>query len=646
MDYEEILFGLQPILNADTVANIPLQDIYVDSYLKVLDQLAISLRAPKNRDIVRETGLLSNLLRVLNDVLNLAVHDSFNANNVKFWNISSELVRSIANCLVDNNANRNFLMQGSKKKIPLLDYYIPRILKLKQLKEDSNSINNDDHDVILQNLQMRSIVLLKNLSIENENYVKRIAPHVKDPIIKLLQNNLYTFLEDPDTIVLASDLFLEITHVVKTEFSIEDVSVLTNFIKRVSSVIENFTSDESESNIDPKNEQNDEQNVDNIVNDDDDDIEDIDADDDIEEDPNSEIISNLIEALENVLSQESLPINFKSFLTKDIQQNILSSIDNLTQKEFPQKLIVMRRLMSTSGYISSHPSAENVQERQVCCDIINNSQNGYTLATSFILLSNSINSRDDVNIVLNEVSIEQIINSSTYMKDPLQFQGFLDILRKLLNLNNAMFLANNVIDRLFQVLKMCSDQTQYIPQLAQLLDSLLKKLISVLPSGSLYKLFDNDEKSILLQCVLDRGSFISCLLMDKLLVARANNNKSDILNLIWDKIFKLNESVTDQNDGLSIPFLFQLTKTLGIYFKNWDSQNLPITESYVIDKHIQILLQIIETLLPLKDKQDNGSASVYHNGQFMSGMIINILGKINTLTPEEHNLKKICKKFF
>lgn len=626
MDYEQILFGLQPILNADSVVDIPLQDIYVESYLKVLDQLAVHLRAPTNRDIVRETGLLSNLLRVLDNFLDLAIHDSINIYNLKYWQISSELIRCIANCLVDNKENRKFLWKDLNKKNTLIEYYIPKIIKL-------NELNNDSDDPVLPSLQMRSIVLLKNLSIENEEYINRIGPNIKGPLVKLLENNLFTFAEDPEAIVLASDLILEISQAMKNEFSINDISILVKFVQRVSSLIEDVDIDDTDasnaalnSDVNGSNQQ---------------------ENSEIEDDPNSEIIFSLVEALENILSQESLSIDFGILLTKEIQQDILLSLDRLNGKQFPQKLIIMRRLMSISGYISSHSTSENIQEREMCYKIINHSSNGYTIATSLILLSNSINSSEDVKTILKEVSIEQIIQTSEKMEDPMEFQGFLDILKKLLNLNTAMFLRNDSIKQLFQVLKMCSDQTQYIPQLSNLLDNLLKKLITVLPSRSIYTVIDNDDKSIALQCVLDRGSFISCLLMDKLLINKTKTTRSDILNLIWDSIFQFKEGVTDpNNNGISIPFLFQLTKTLGIYFKNCDSENLPIVDCYVITKCVEKLLQIIEILLPLKENQDNGSASVYHNGQFMCGMIINIMGKIPVLTSEEETLKNKCAKFF
>ena len=111
MNYEDILFGLQPIINADSIKDVPVDNVYLQSYITILDQLAVSLRSPQNREIVRETGLLTQILRVLEDTLDVAIHEPENINNIKYWKLASELIRCVANCLVDNDKNRQFLLK-------------------------------------------------------------------------------------------------------------------------------------------------------------------------------------------------------------------------------------------------------------------------------------------------------------------------------------------------------------------------------------------------------------------------------------------------------------------------------------------------------------------------------------------------------
>ena len=94
MDYEEILFGLQPILNASSIKDVPMNDVYLGSYLAVMDQLAVSLREPSNRDIVGKTGLLLNLVRVLEQALDICFHDTsiWNNDKIAFYELSSEVI--------------------------------------------------------------------------------------------------------------------------------------------------------------------------------------------------------------------------------------------------------------------------------------------------------------------------------------------------------------------------------------------------------------------------------------------------------------------------------------------------------------------------------------------------------------------------
>lgn len=119
MDYEKILFGLQPILNASSVKDVPMNDVYLGSYLTVMDQLAISLREPNNRDVIGKTGLLSNLVRVLEQTLDYCFHDTniLNHDKIAFFEISSEMIRCIANAISDNDDNRQILLSSGGKKL-------------------------------------------------------------------------------------------------------------------------------------------------------------------------------------------------------------------------------------------------------------------------------------------------------------------------------------------------------------------------------------------------------------------------------------------------------------------------------------------------------------------------------------------------
>lgn len=110
MEYEEILFGLQPLINAPDASSISIEDVFLQSYLTVLDQLAVHLRAPSNRNLIRETGLLTQILRVLYSLLDHAFHQSHSTQ--QYLQLSSEFIRCVANALIDTIRTVNYFGMG------------------------------------------------------------------------------------------------------------------------------------------------------------------------------------------------------------------------------------------------------------------------------------------------------------------------------------------------------------------------------------------------------------------------------------------------------------------------------------------------------------------------------------------------------
>lgn len=633
MNYEDILFGLQPIINADSIKDVPVEDVYLQSYITVIDQLAVSLRSPQNRNIVRETGLLTQILRVLEDTLDIAIHEPENINNIKYWKLVSELIRCVANCLVDNDKNRQFLLKIpdspsssiQKVKNKLLDYYLVKILNIVEL-------SNDDTDV-LKHLQLRSIVLLRNLVLQNNDFALNIGKIFLGPVLNYLHNSEHTFQEEPDNIVLATDLVLEFLKAkCPYHFSVDLLLFLSTFCKRIAVVLDSILQQENGNNED--NPTVDEEPY--------------------EEDPQSEILFNLSEALEKIILQEDTTIDFSSKQIFTLQKELLTTMKLLDDKFFANKLIIMRRLVSISGNISAVPTNKNLSEREICYRIIMESKSGYAIAAALIILSNSINSKSDVNDILKELNLSSIIIVAKYIKDPLEYQGYLDILRKLINITNAMFLTNEDVTMLFTALAECSSQTQFFPTLSELIDRLLKKVIVVLPSSSLVRLFDQTNGFLYQEETVDflthRGSFISCLIMDKLLVVNQETSQT-ILSKLWESIFKLQDGVnnnqTANSNSISIDFLFQLTKTIGIYLRNCVTNPLKNDELNVMfTTYFDSFREILKTILPLRHNSEKGSESVFNNGKFIAGMIQKLLADKQTKTNEEAILTDLSLKFF
>lgn len=612
MDYNDILFGLQPLLNAASITDVPVESVYLESYLTVLDQLAVSLRAPANRDVVGQTGLLSNLLRVLCDTLDNCFTDAgTDSQKVAYFRIASELIRSIANTLVDNDANREIFMgSGLTGRNQITDYYVGRILNLIDLPLGAP---ND----LLSNLQTRTVVMIRNLCLDNEEYMKRVATFVRGPLLSMLRANQHVFQEDPDSVVLGADLLSEFIELDAEGFTLGDELFLSKVIQNIANVIPN----------------------DIVIS------EEADHENEVEADPAVDILFSLTHSLENIVKyndEHKVVLHDAEEIVSAIQNSLFNALDILDQKEFQNKLIIMRRIVASAGFISANESNSNKNEQELCVSKIKNSRSGYTLALSFIILSNSINSKADADNLERVIKIDDIINAAAYLTDPMQFQGYLDLLKKTLTLTNAMFLSKDLLMKLSAVLKICHDQGKYFQNLTPLLQNLLKKLISVLPSKSVQDIIQDRAASPMLELVTESGSLIACLALDKLLVTRIPS-ETEVLAELWNTVFQFNGG-DNQNNGLSINILFQITKTMGIYLKN--TQEHDTTSNILFQKHSEQLLLIMDTILPMKDDNSNGAVSVYNNGKFIAGMVLNILKNTSTLSEQEQDLQNKASAFF
>ncbi|CAI1753413.1 hypothetical protein SEUBUCD646_0P01270 [Saccharomyces eubayanus] len=623
MDYEKILFGLQPILNASTIKDVPMNDVYLGSYLIVIDQLAVSLREPNNRNVVGKTGLLANLVRILEQALDHCLHDENTSDNdrLAFFKIVSELIRCVANAMIDNDDNRDVVLSVGKNI--LFSYYIGGILKLNQISLD------DTDDRLLNDLQMRSVALLRNFCAGGERYMEKIATFIRGPIFSMLKTTQYTYLASSDQVTLGTELLSELLKFHYKNVQISDLFFLSQYIKKISSKVQNIelppiedealvASTEVQQNL-ANEERDDETNI------------------------NLALVLDLSTCLETIVAKDE-DINFsgEEEVVLNIQKNILASLDCLAPKTFNNKLIVMRRLVSCAGNISANLTTSNKKEQPLCIETIKNSTNSYTLAASLIILSNSIACKADADALMKLVSFGELIQTGSIFKDPVQYQGFLDLTRKLLNLENAMWLDAKDLVALFQTMKNCHEQTKFFSNLLPLLTHLLNKVLTVLPSSKLQSLVSSDRTIITF--ITEHGTLTCCIAMDKLLVSKTTCS-TEVLKPLWDTIFKFQNP--GQSEQLSISDLFHITKTVGIYLRNVSEANYasPI-ENILFMNYIQKLILMLETILSFKNNEDKGSESCFNNGKFIAGMILNLVKGTEYLTPEETKLETLAKLFF
>lgn len=602
MDYESILFGLQPLLNAENLEELPVQEIYLSSYLAVLDQLAVSLRSPSNRTVVGSSGLLGNLLRVLSGVLDVWFHKG---DEQTAWpKLASELIRCVANSLVDDDDNRRIVLGSAplEKRREFLDYYVAKLLTL----------NEGADDELIPTLQMRTIVLVKNLCLDNPAYTERLARFLRGPLLTLQRNAQHTYLHDSELAVLGSELLADFIDRYSDGLSISDSLFFAQFIQRMSKTVMGQEAGDTDNE---------------------------------EDDPSVEIIDHLSQSLEIITKNydEAKDFYTEPRVTFQIQNELLNALDHLASKSFSNKLIVMRRITTIIGYISSNIGNSNKQERDMCFYIVQNSQNSYTIAASLIILSNSISGRADVNEIIERVSLDQFIALGSHLVDPVQFQGYLDIIKKLMTLDSAILLQQDSLSKLCVIIKICHDQSKYFKELSPLIYNLLKKMLTVLPSSSLQKLLQ--EKDPLLEVLTDRDSLLSCLALDKLLVARTENPR-EIIKKLWTSAFKFHDgagtAALDGTTNVTVFYLFQLAKTCGIYLKDHQETE----DSILLNDHANDVQSLLEAIKSLKGNSDKASESAFNNGKFVASMVYKILENSPPVTEAQRSLRQLARSYF
>ena len=631
MDFEALIFDLNPLLDTDTVVSV--DSTSLDHYLEALDNLAVGLRSPANRDLVGQSGLLLKLVHATESTLSRCFEckelESSNDNATwLYFKLASELVRCLANTLVDNDDNRKiFLNADGSEASAMVTIYTGKILQMSAL---------DRHvDPHVGSLQMRVIVLIKNLCLDNSLYTEKVGKFVRGSLLGYLgriENDL-SIQSLMESFTLGVELLNDFVDVNPVGLRGKDIEFMAKAVENISTEL--VSVEQQDRNDGPDEESGGKEEGE--------------EEEEEKEDPISDTLFNLTQALESSVIRDN-KLDLSTANVSLLHQNLFRALDTLFLKSFPNKLIVMRRLSSVSGYISFNSTVSNQQERNLCIEQLRASHNGYVLGAAFMVLSNSINSRHDADLILEQVSLEQIIGVTKYLSDPVQSQGLLDILKKLLNMSNAMFLSGETLTTLSTYLIKCSEQCKYFQNLVPLLVALLKKLITVLPSNSVRQLCKNE----FLALVVSSGTLVSALTLDKLLVSNQTDTMNEAMEKLWDSVFKWKEELggngisnnTGSTDASTTLTLFQISKTIGIYLRNCDTKK---TEGNVLfTKYSSDLYDVMEAIWLVREATDKGSMSVFNNGKFIAGMVRNLLekGMGDTLTVDDkERLDDLSRQF-
>ncbi|KAL6944932.1 hypothetical protein ACO0QE_002374 [Hanseniaspora vineae] len=142
MDYEKLLFDLGPILNCGKTQNdgLDYSNTELQNALKNhLDKLAVALRVPSNRVILKDSGVFAQLISSCCVVTSIE--------------LQSEIIRCLANAVVDNDDNRNFYIDCEQSKQ----------LNEKLFVNVDNMVSNNQDDF---EIGKRSIIFIRNLCLE------------------------------------------------------------------------------------------------------------------------------------------------------------------------------------------------------------------------------------------------------------------------------------------------------------------------------------------------------------------------------------------------------------------------------------------------------------------------------------------------
>lgn len=175
MDLEHVLFGLSTFVNDCEEKKLSLDNVYKESYLKLLDQLAVLLRDETTRD---DALIRSNLYKFVASADYLLV----NIGNTGFEDVLLEVIRVLANAVAENTSNRRVVANNAT--------FIGHLGT--HLSEDSRS----------STLNERILILLKNLVIDSEDVAKDIS---------FITQNVFTYIKlNNDDIFMALDLLTDL----------------------------------------------------------------------------------------------------------------------------------------------------------------------------------------------------------------------------------------------------------------------------------------------------------------------------------------------------------------------------------------------------------------------------------------------------
>lgn len=197
MDLEHVLFGLSTFVNDCEEQKLSLDNVYKESYLKLLDQLAVLLRDENLRD---DPLIRSNLSKFVSSADYLLV----NLGNAGFEDVLSEVIRVLANAVAENPGNR-IQLANNKVFVGNLGTHLSK-------NPSTNTLNE------------RILILLKNLVIDSENVAKDVSFITQNILIYINHTN--------DDIFMAVDLLTDLVKHMNYNADVQSIEDLQSLLLR------------------------------------------------------------------------------------------------------------------------------------------------------------------------------------------------------------------------------------------------------------------------------------------------------------------------------------------------------------------------------------------------------------------------------
>lgn len=597
MDFESLLFKLKPIIDPKSIGDFNYNEASVSEILETLDKCSQSARIENNREILGQSGLLISLRDTLRLLLGDVLEEKNTTNALYKLQICSEIIRILANSFADNDHNRSLFLDTGDN-----DLFFKHFGLIFQSNENEGSVFID--------LQLRLAAMTKNLIIENEDYINRYGKPLVPFCVYRLDSIDITNDKQQQLALFTSELIDTIMEYNKDLLSLNMVFQLVTFCSKISKhiIINNVEIDEAD-----------------------------------DEEPFIEMISSITGIIENSLEINGR-YNYRKEIevTHDIQSRLLSILDDLADLKFHNKLIIMRRLVTSVGFVASDSNNDNQNELKLALDTLKLGRNfPYTNAAALIILSNYVDSAERAKSLESEITIDQLIQKAKNMSDPVQFQGFLDLLKKLASLSNMMFVSDQTINDIISILTYSNDQGQYFQGLIPLINSLLNKLLTTLPATKVQKIFTGPNSEPFINLILKNGSITACLALDKLLIGK-EPIKDSIEKRLWESVLQFDEVLKESQTDSSVFLLFQVTKTVGVYLRNVVETS---QENILIPKYTKKLIYLLQVILDMKNTGTKNIESAANNGKFVAGMLLTYLNS-QEFGDDEDTLQNLCKSYF